>query len=170
MKYIYLCSGSVAKQFGLVSKNKQNHNYNQTKSIAYIWPNSTNKETINPTEINRIKTDYKIREVVIIDRVRGATAQTIASDHINKTGENFLTGNTPHGGLPRFPDVSSVYKEKDGLVFESYGPTFNKAVMTKNHSRIMSEWLAPVALVWSYVGVTVVGRGIPENIKHYSGE
>ena len=170
MKYIYLCGEGVAKQLELVGKKKENHNYKQTKNTIYIWPNSTNKETINPTKIKMIKTHYKIKSIVILDRTRGPNSPIKARDHINKTGENYLIGNTPNNGMPRFPDASNIYKEKDGLVFESYGPTFNKVVLAKNSNRIISEWLAPVALVWSYVGATVMGRGIPENIKHYNGK
>ena len=170
MKYIYLCSGAVAKQLEFVSKDKENHNYNQTKSTTYIWPNTTDKETINPIDINAIKTDHKIRDIVILDRVRGVTTVTIASDHINRTGENYLIGNTPHNGMPRFPDASSLYKEETGSVFESYGAKYNMVGLTKTGNKIVSEWLAPIALVWSYVGATVVGRGIPENIKRYNGK
>ena len=167
MKYIYLCSREIAKQFGFIGKKKENHSHHTSNNITYFWPNKTNNRTTNPISINRIKEDHKIKDIVILDRVRGTRAQTTAIDHINKTGENFLIGNTPHGGLPRFPDASNVYKEKNGNVFESYGRKFNKAPPTKNKSRIISEWLAPVALVWSYVGATTTGRGIPDNIKYY---
>ena len=169
MKYIYLCSREIAKQFSIVGKKKEHHNYYTSKNTTYIWPNNTNKRTINPVSINTIKEDHKIKDIVILDRVRGAKIQTTAVDHINKTGENFLIGNTPHGGLPRFPDASNVYKEKNGNVFESYGRKFNKALLTKNKNRIISEWLAPVALVWSYVGAKTTGHGIPENINNYRG-
>ena len=65
MKYIYLCGEGVAKQLELVGKKKENHNYKQTKNTIYIWPNSTNKETINPTKIKMIKTHYKIKSITI---------------------------------------------------------------------------------------------------------
>jgi len=167
MKYIYLCSRKIAKQFNIVGKKKKNHSYYTLKNTTYIWPNNTNKRTTNPLSINRIKEDYKIKDIVILDRVRGTKTQTTAVDHINKTGKNFLIGNTPHGNLPRFPDTSNVYKEKKGSVFESYGGKFNKAKPIRNKSRVISEWLAPVALVWSYVGAKTKGRGIPENINQY---
>jgi len=169
MKYIYLCSREIAKQFGIVGKKKDNHSHHTSNNTTYIWPNNTNNRTTNPISINTIKEDHKIKDIIILDRVRGTGSQTKAIDHINKTGENFLIGNTPHRGLPRFPDASSVYKEKNGNVFESYGRMFSGAPPTRNKSRIVSEWLAPVALVWSYVGVKTTGRGIPENINHYRG-
>ena len=170
MIYIYLCSREIAKQFSIVGKKKEHHNYYTTKNTTYIWPNNTNKRTTNPVSINRIKEDHKIKDIVILDRVRGVTTVTIASDHINRTGENYLIGNTPHNGMPRFPDASSLYKEETGSVFESYGAKYNTVGLTKTGNKVVSEWLAPIALVWSYVGATVVGRGIPENIKCYNGK
>jgi len=167
MKYIYLCSREIAKQFRIVGKKNEHHSYYTSKNTTYIWPNNTNKRTTNPVSIHTIKENHKIKEIIILDRVRGTRAQTTAVDHINKTGENFLIGNTPLGGLPRFPDASNVYKEKNGNVFESYGRKFNKPLLTKNKNRTISEWMAPVALVWSYVGAKTTGSGIPENINHY---
>ena len=123
MKYIYLCSGAVAKQLEFVSKNKENHNYNQTKSTTYIWPNTTNKETINPIDINAIKTDYKIRDIVILDRVRGVTTVTIASDHINRTGENYLIGNNKK---MVFTDLTRLYTNQEKMITTCLGTKYEK--------------------------------------------
>ena len=66
MKYIYLCSREIAKQLGFVGKKKENHSHHTSNNITYFWPNNTNNRTINPTSINRIKEDYKIKDIDII--------------------------------------------------------------------------------------------------------
>ena len=48
-------------------------------------------------------------------------------DHINKTGNNFLIGKTPHNNQLGFPDMSDVYKNIKGKVFVSYGRDFKRA-------------------------------------------
>ena len=119
MKYIYLCSREIAKQFSIVGKKKEHHNYYTSNNITYIWPNNTNKRTTNPVLINTIKEDHKIKDIVILDRVRGTKTQITAVDHINKTGENFLIGNTPHGGLPRFQMHPKYLKKKTAMCLKA---------------------------------------------------
>ena len=60
--------------------------------------------------------------------------------------------------------MSDVYKNIKGKVFVSYGKDFKRA-KKRNNKHVRSEWIAPIATVWSYVGVEIVGLGIGEDIN-----
>ena len=60
--------------------------------------------------------------------------------------------------------MSDVYKNINGKVFVSYGKSF-KREKEGNGKYVESEWIAPIATVWSFVGVEIVGLGIGEDIN-----
>mgnify|MGYP001166430681 CR=1 FL=1 len=164
MNQIYLCSGKLAKQLGIKShETGTNHKLGSKNNKTFLWPNNINHTSINPETFIRLKEKHKITMLLIIDRLQGKTARVKTTDHINKTGKNFLIGKTPYNNRPTFPDMSDVYKNTKGKVFISYGKGFKRA-KERNKKYIESEWIAPIATVWRYVGVEIVGLGVGEDI------
>ena len=165
MSHIYLCSSKLAKQLGIKShETGANHKLGSKNNKTFLWPTNIDHTTINPEIFSRLKEKHKIRKLLIVDRLQSKTRREKTSDHINKTGNNFLIGKTPHNNQPTFPDMSDVYKNIKGKVFVSYGKDFKRA-KKRNNKHVRSEWIAPIATVWSYVGVEIVGIGIGEDIN-----
>ena len=165
MSHIYLCSSKLAKQLGIKShKTGANHKLGSKNNKTFLWPTNIDHTTINPEIFSRLKEKHKIRKLLIVDRLQSKTGREKTSDHINKTGNSFLIGKTPHNNQPAFPDMSDVYKNINGKVFVSYGKHF-KRTKKGNSKYVESEWIAPIATVWSYVGVEIVGLGIGEDIN-----
>ena len=65
--------------------------------------------------------------------------------------------------------MSDVYKNIKGKVFVSYGKNFKRA-KEPNNKYVGSEWIAPIATVWSYVGVEIAGLGIGEDTNGIEGK
>ena len=165
MSHIYLCSSKLAKQLGIKSHETcVNHKLGSKNKKTFLWPTNIDHTTINPKKFSRLKEKHKIRKLLIVDRVQSTTGREKTSDHINKTGNNFLIGKTPHNNQPTFPDMSDVYKNIKGKIFVSYGKDFKRA-KERNNKHVESEWIAPIATVWRYVGVEIVGLGIGEDIN-----
>ena len=80
---------------------------------------------------------------------------------MNRSGINFLKGNTPQKGLPTFPDMSCVYNQIAKLkkvVVHTVGPTLFES---KNpNSLVISESVGIVAPIWHYVQVKVFAKGV----------
>ena len=165
MSHIYLCSGKLAKQLGIKSHERGvNHKLGSKDNKKFLWPTNIDHTTINPETFSRLKENHKIRKLLIVDRLQSKTGREKTTDHINKTGNNFLIGKTPHNNQLGFPDMSDVYKNINGKVFVSYGKHFKRA-KERNRKYVESEWMAPIATVWSYVGVEIAGLGIGEDIN-----
>ena len=163
MSDIYLCSTKLAKQLGIKSdETVVNHKLGTKNNKTFLWPTKIDHTTINPEIFRRLKEKHKIRKLLIVDHLQSKTGREKTSDHINKTGNNFLIGKTPHNNQPTFPDMSDVYKNINGKIFVSYGKHF-KRTKAGNSKYVESEWIAPIATVWSYVGVEIVGLGIGED-------
>ena len=163
MSHIYLCSSKLAKQLGIKSHQTDlNHKLGSKNNKAFLWPTNIDHTTINPEIFSRLKEKHMIRKLLIVDRLQSKTGREKTTDHINKTGNNFLIGKTPHNNQPAFPDMSAVYKNIKGKVFVSYGKDFKRS-KEENNKHVGSEWIAPIATVWSYVGVEIMGLGIGED-------
>ena len=165
MKHIYLCNKTLSKQLGINSQRKtEHHNIETNNDNTFIWPETVDKTCINPETYDSLKQALNIRTILIVDSIAEETSVIKTADHINKTGQNFLIKNTPYRDHPTFPDATNVYKNKAGKTFLSLGDRVGK---TKNSSGpwVQSGWIAPIATVWSYVGVKVIGVGIGRNIN-----
>ena len=170
MKHIYLCNEALSKQLGINSHKKtEHHNLETNKDKTFIWPESVDKTCINPETYDSLKQTFHITTILIVDRVLEEAAVIKVADHINKTGQNFLINNTPHRKRPRFPDATNIYKNKSGKTFLSLGDYAEKT-KDPDGGRVQSGWIAPIATVWSYVGVGVFGIGIGKNINTIENE
>ena len=170
MKHVYFCSEEIAKQLKVRrTKSSKSHHMCINENQTIYWPKRVTEKDINPTNFLELKKKYKIKELTIVDRVKIINEKTCISAHINRTGESFLIGKTPHENKPTFPDASLVYRNKKGRTVVSYGKSYND-ISHKDKKHIISEWIAPISIVWGYVGVKIVGVGISKLLEKMEKE
>ena len=160
MKHVYFCSEEISKQLKVRgTESSKSHYICTNQNQTTYWPKQVTEKNISPATFLELKKKYKIKELRIVDRVKTINEKTFISAHINRTGESFLIGKTPHENKPTFPDASLVYSNKKGSAVVSYGKRYNET-SHKDKKHIISEWIAPISIVWNYVGVKIVGIGI----------
>ena len=165
MYCLYLCSNNIASQLGVDSEYiLHNHGIHNHKKRVYIFPLDNTHTTINPDVFTKIKNELSLKDLLIVDRIYDGLGIVDVVDHINRTGQSFLRGKTPHGELPTFPDVSLIYNNKEGKILASVGEKKPININTLENV-ILSQWIALIAPVWHYIGVNIKGVGIDKNIN-----
>ena len=136
MNHFYLCHKKISKQLGLTKRgNEYEHSIETQNNNTFLWPKAHNRKSISPETYATLKEKHKIVKLTIVDRIKAKEIVSHATDHINKTGKNYLIGATPYKEKPTFPDVSAVYSKREGDVFISYGKKFEE-VKTKQERTI----------------------------------
>jgi hypothetical protein len=161
---IYLPAGPEGWNLDL---NKQpigpNHFRSRSKPFSFLWPETINRENISPQVFRILKDRLTIDTIWLADQARGIKSPVYVSDHINRSGINFLVGNTFSEDSPTFPDSSGIYslpEDRSGRVVVSVGSErFNKVENINTHP--LCEWVGSIAPVWSYVGVRVIAVAAP---------
>ena len=129
-----------------------------------IWPKKITKKNCSPDKINRLTSFIQTKSIMIIDKIKHTNDVVRIGGHVNRSGKNFLAGNTPHKNKEMFPDMSSIYtktKTKHVTVHTVGEKRFLSK--TKRHRNIIwSESIGLVAPVFSYLGFDVLGFGVPE--------
>tara|TARA_B100001250_G_scaffold59482_1_gene46339 strand:- start:525 stop:1043 length:519 start_codon:yes stop_codon:yes gene_type:complete len=162
---LYLCSNNIASQLGVDSEYiLHNHGIHNHKKRVYIFPLDNTNTTINPDVFSKIKNELNLIDLLLVDRIYNELGIVNVLDHINRTGQSFLRGKTPHGELPTFPDVSKIYNNNEGKIFASVGEKKPININTIENV-ILSEWIALIAPVWHYIGVNIKGVGVDKNIN-----
>ena len=115
--------------------------------------------TINPKNFLKLKIDLGIHSIIIVDRVKPKQSKAYISNHVNRSGYNFLIGKTPIQKFPRFPDMTNIYNAIPGLrpIFvHTVGPKrFDLKLDTMN---MVSESVGLVAPIWHYIGIKVFAQ------------
>ncbi len=133
-----------------------------TKENQHLVPLTFSKKSLNPGNFSKLKNELKIKEVSVLDRLRSGEKKVCIANHVNRSGFNFLIGNTPIDDLPQFPDVSDIYHLDSGLdavVVHTVGP--KRFPLVNDGSLIISEAVGLIGPLWHYVGVRVFALGIP---------
>ena len=150
-------------------KTKFNHLIYQKKNSVLFCPKVFSGKSINPGIFFKLKELYDIKKINIFDRVIGTNKDIVITDHVNCSGLSFLIGKTPYKTKPMFPDMSTIYvKDNNEPKNTTYttGPQ-NYLNTSKAKGIVFSESIAPVSIVWHYVGVKVRGYGVSD-IKNSS--
>ena len=159
----YLCAGPGAWGLDIgISKKLAGHLFGVMNDKLIVWPNKLSSPYCNPKNIHTIKLSTKNRDIVIIDRIKCETPIVNIGGHVNRSGENYLIGMTPHDKYPQFPDMTHIYKihpHKTIKTVHTAGPKRYKEVVL-NSKRIWSEAVALVAPVFHYLGYNVNGVGV----------
>jgi len=137
------------------------HEYGKMDRKIIIWPKNIDPLTINPKNFIELKNQFKLEELLIIDRLIGTDDVVSIVNHVNRSGDNFLRGKTPEGKFPQFPDMSKIYHKVTGLktaVVHTIGTErFKKPLPEENI--IWSEAVGLIAPVAHYVGIKVFAIG-----------
>ena len=161
---VYLCSKAIAEQFNISGKDSvSGHEIAKKEQENFLWSKDFSNQNISPDTFLALKNFFKMDKIILIDRVKSSGEIMRISDHNNRSGENFLRGKTPHEDRPTFPDASNIYNEKRGRKVVTVGPKRFERENRKNLA-VVSEAIAPIAVLWHYVGVKPLGIGCPGNI------
>ena len=159
---IYLCSF-----INEGSKNIHNersivgHEFGKLNEKNIVWPKKIDSETINPKNFIELKKQFKLEELLIIDRLAGTGGVVFIINHVNRSGQNYLRGKTPEGKFPQFPDMSKIYNTIYGLntvVAHTIGKERFQNPPNKENV-IWSEFVGLIAPVAHYVGIKVFAIG-----------
>jgi hypothetical protein len=159
----YLCAGPSVWGLDIgISKKLAGHVFGIMKDKLIIWPKKLSFDHCNPKNIHIIKSTIQNRNIVIMDRIMSDTPTVNIHGHVNRSGENYLIGMTPHDKYPQFPDMTRIYKthpHKTTKTVHTVGPKrYKEAVL--NSKIIWSEAVGLVAPVFHYIGYNVKGVGV----------
>ena len=132
--------------------------YTKQKKLLLV-PNKFDGTIIDPKNFLKLKEKMKIKEALIIDKTIPKNKRLCITNHVNRSGYNFLIGKTPTTNLPRFPDMSKIYNEISGLesaVVHTVGP--ERFHLRPKSNNVISESVGLIAPVWHYVGVKVFAQ------------
>jgi len=161
--YIYLTSPDIFYGFGFSSsQNIFSHFQYKTKNYHIFCPQKITKEHINPKNFYDISIKFSITKINIVDILNSPPTIINISDHINRTGYNFLRSKTPYENFETFPDMSNIYSCIDGEVVTSVGSSF---INKKTNSKLKTAWIAAIAPVWKYIGVDIYGFAYTKEFK-----
>ena len=163
---IYFCSEALAKQINVASESSSfGHKKRTLENGIILWPERFHKTRMSPQTFLAHKKKQKIKTLIIIDRIKNREGIIKIKGHINRSGTSFLIAETPHKDRPTFPDMSKIYKSKSGETVITVGPKrFVENI--KQKTKTTSEALAPIAALWSYVGVSLQAYGCGNNITN----
>lgn len=107
-----LYSARNTSGWGFNPKNTEKaagHYYFQTNEVQLVWPVEVSEKYINPKTVSDLITLFNWKEILFLDAVKNVNGLATITGHVNRSGMNFLRGNTPYKNLPRFPDMSHIY-------------------------------------------------------------
>ena len=132
--------------------------YTKQKKL-FLVPNKFNDTIIDPKNFLKLKEKMKIKKIFLIDKTISKNKRLCITNHVNRSGYNFLIGKTPIANLPRFPDMSKIYNEISGLesaAVHTVGP--ERFHLRPKSNNVISESVGLIAPVWHYVGVKVFAQ------------
>ena len=159
---VYFCSATVELINELkVESDIADHKIGQLKERRIIVPNKIDSDTINPQSFIELKNQLNINELLLIDKIKGTDKIISITDHVNKSGQNFLRSKTPEGELPQFPDMSKIYNQIKGFnrgIVHTIGAERFKNQQTGNNT-IFSALVGLISPVAHYVGIKIFALG-----------
>lgn len=154
----------------ILSYKKHKHTIFKKETDIHIVPEKLNQLCLNPRSVSSLAEELSIKKILILDRVINLEHQACIAGHVNRSGTNFLIGNTPFKKRPQFPDMSKIYtpiKKLDKIVVHTVG--VERFFNFKDCDYYISEAVGLIAPVWHYVGVTVSSKTYNKKVKHEEG-
>ena len=129
-----------------------------------IWPDEVLPTTCSPKNLVELKKVVDTNTITILDRIKNTNTIIRISGHINRSGQSFSVGNTPFLDKPQFPDMSNIYvlRSNQKTTVHTIGRERYLSTETLNNETVWSESIALVATVFSYLGFTIKGFGVPD--------
>jgi len=93
----YLCAGPSV--WGLdvgIFKKLAGHVFGIMDDKLIVWPKKLSSRNCNPKNIHTLRASVKDRDIVIIDRIKSEISKVNIGGHVNRSGESYLIGMTPH--------------------------------------------------------------------------
>ncbi len=147
------------------AKILHNHLVLEHEGYTIIWPIKFDTDHVSPETILALKNEFKIDKILFVDKLKNIDGTVTITGHTNRSGMNFLRGKTPHGDLPRFPDMSRIYNPVPNppkVTAHTVGPNrFKTVTETKT---VWSESVGIIAPVLHYCGLQVYAIG--RNPRH----
>ena len=157
--------GSDPKHFGYdITTNESNlFVVHQEKASRFIWyPHFP--PSVYSVYSSLLHCDKNT--ILLIDRIKGWKSPISIKDHVNISGTNGLTGQTPFKSYPIFPDMSSIYKASSAYPQKTVFTVGRKRFCKEDASeKIISENAGIIASIMNYIGTTVTAFGIPEKMR-----
>ena len=87
------------------SKKEQffGHSFYYLKNLQVLVPHEFSKTIIRPKNFYKIKKRLGLENICIVDKVYSNIEFVCIVDHVNRSGTNFLIGETPLKNFPVFP-------------------------------------------------------------------
>ena len=151
----------------ILSYKKHRHTIFEKETHTHIVPEKLNELCLNPRSVSNLTEDLSIKEILILDRVINLEHEACITDHVNRSGTNFLIGNTPYNKHPQFPDMSKIYnpiKELENIVVHTVG--IERFSSFKDSDYYISEAVGLISPVWHYIGVEVSSKTYNKKVKH----
>ena len=170
----YLCAKPKGQHLDVgIYEKRAGHVFCMLNKSLVVWPSKLSPEYCNPKNIHAIKSLVKKTGVVIIDRIKSEFPKVNIGGHVNRSGENYLIGTTPHDNQPRFPDMTNIYlnnPKQETKTVHTIGPKRFKKAET-NRKIIWSEAVGLVAPVFHYIGFNTKGIGFNNmnSLKRFFG-
>jgi len=141
------------------SYKKERHIVFKLEKHTHLVPEKLNRLCLNPETILNLTKHLSIKKILIFDKVQNIKKEFSIVDHVNRSGTNFLIGNTPHKNRAQFPDMSKIYepiKGLDKIVVHTVGEKRFSNFKSSDYN--VSESIGLIAPLWHYVGVRVFSK------------
>jgi len=148
------------------SYKKHRHTIFKKETHTHIVPEKLNQHCLNPRSVSSLTEELSIKKILILDRVINLEHEVCIVGHVNRSGTNFLIGNTPYKKKPQFPDMSNIYtpiKELDKIVVHTVG--LERFFNFKGGNYYISEAVGLIAPVWHYIGVKISSKTYNKKVK-----
>ena len=135
------------------------HSFYYLKNLQVLVPHEFSKIIIRPKNFYKIKNRLCLENICIVDKVCSNIEFVCIVDHVNRSGTNFLIGETPVKKFPVFPDMSKIYNTIPGykqVVVHTLGPS--RFLKQYKQKQITSESVGLISPIWHYVGVNVYAK------------
>ena len=149
------------------SYKKHKHTIFKKETYIHIVPEKLNQLCLNPRSVSSLAEELSIKKILILDRVINLEHEVCIVGHVNRSGTNFLIGNTPYKKKPQFPDMSNIYtpiKELDKIVVHTVGA--ERFLNFKDCDHYISEAVGLIAPVWHYIGVKTSSKTYNKKVKN----
>ena len=163
-KLIYFCHQPNLNDIqGSIEKHNK-HSIVDLKNVMIIWPDEISPTVCSPNNLSELNKVVDTNVITIVDRIKNKNNITRIAGHINRSGQSFLVGSTPFLDKPQFPDMSNLYDLRGNkkTTVHTIGRERYLSTERLNRKTVWSESIALVAIVFSYLGFTVEGFGVPD--------
>lgn len=127
---------------------------------SVVTPKEETKNWLSPENFIAIREHFGEKDMFVVDRFRGDVPVVQIVDHRNLSGKNSLTGKTPIGNRPRFPDLGKLYdRRKLGLQQVEVDCFGKERFYMEKRRKGIAETVAHVSLCAYYAGWKILAVG-----------